>query len=97
MPGAAVSSTKERVQFTACMAERLQQLNLTKEQAEILLPLLPSLVASMAPLQLGEATQDDGGEYTTSQMFAKKGKNSKSTRVQNYLLVSVYSVVTKLH
>jgi hypothetical protein len=69
------------------MAERQLNLGLTKEQAEILLPLLPSLVASAAPPE-GTRTQDEE-RYTTSQMFEKKHKNSKSTRAQNYLLVSV--------
>lgn len=68
------------------MTEREQQLTLTKEQAELLLPLLPSLFASTALPKQGENTQDAGERYIISE---KKGKNSRSTRAQNYLLVSV--------
>ena len=67
-----------------------EPVTLTKEQAALLLPLLPSLVASATPPKHG--IQEDSGEggYTITQMFEKKSKNSKSTRAQNYLLVSVY-------
>lgn len=68
-------------------------LTLSKEQAALLLPLLPAAIAQSS-LAL-RASQDvtypatDGvPQYTIAEMFTKKGKNSKSTAVQNHLLVS---------
>ena len=55
---------------------------LTQEQAEILLPLLPSLK------KRGTGTTDvDEDKYSTSDMFAKS-KTGRATAAHNYLLVS---------
>ena len=65
---------------------------LTKEQAAILLPLLPNLAGLVTAAQPEETAK--GGEepsYSISEMFEKKKKNSRSTIAQNYLLVSSYT------
>ena len=69
-------------------------LTLSKEQAALLLPLLPAALAqsSSAALASQDATRpvtDGISQYTNAEMFMKKKKNSKSTPAQNYLLVSV--------
>lgn len=62
---------------------------LTKEQAELLLPLLPAL-------QQTPTTEDNGCKFTTSQMFSKERPGGKSTAAQNYLLVSFFLAVSSL-
>ena len=58
---------------------------LTKEQAEILLPLLPTLASRPQPAQ---SEVEVVPRYSVDEMFVKK-KNSRCTPAQNYLLVSV--------
>ena len=66
---------------------------LTKEQAAILLPLLPNLAELVTAAQPeetvkgGEAQQEEPS-YSISEMFEMKKKNTRSTIAQNYLLVS---------
>ena len=64
---------------------------LTKEQALILLPLLPNL-AGLVTSQQGATNGDECTQpealYSVSDKFVK---NSCSTAAQNYLLVSTYS------
>ena len=59
---------------------------LSKEQAAILLPLLPTALAHSSKETNSSAI--DGAEYSTEEMFKKKKRNGKSTPAQNYLLVS---------
>ena len=60
----------------------MSEVTLTKEQVGILHPLL----------QINTLSSDEPAEekvlFTTSSMFERKKKNSKSTAAQNYLLVS---------
>ena len=59
-------------------------MNLSKEQAEMLLPLIPVLQKSTS------AAIDDGSgcRFTIEEMFAKERPRGRSTPAQNYLLVS---------
>ena len=70
---------------------------LSKEQAAILLPLLPSLAETLARPVQAQASQpptpsetplSDSPEYTNAEMFTRKKKNERSTAAQNHLLVS---------
>ena len=75
---------------------------LSKEQAAILLPLLPSLAGTLAQpeaqpeaqksLSSAPSTDVDNVEgiqqYTNAEMFTRKRKNARSTSAQNHLLVS---------
>ena len=67
-------------------------LSLSKEQAALLMPLLPALQQSVV-----ETSNQSVDSYSIADMFSKKKKNSKSTPAQSYLLVSqklsVYSIV----
>ena len=64
--------------------------SITKEQAEILLPLLPTLLSQQRQSQSeNEHQQLEVARYSIDEMFVKKKKNSRCTPVQNYLLVSV--------
>ena len=68
-------------------------LTLSKEEAAILLPLLPAAIAqsSSASRVLQDVTHsatDGVPQYKNEEMFMKKKKNPKSTAAQNYLLVS---------
>ena len=76
---------------------------LSKEQAAILLPLLPTLAQSLAQsspssaesLAQSSPPSNDAVEncdtvaYTNTEMFSRKKKNTRSTAAQNHLLVSV--------
>ena len=74
---------------------------LSKEQAAILLPLLPTLAENMnstkalqAKVQStasssGPKGDDAGTVYTNAEMFSRKLKSSRSTAVENHLLVSM--------
>ena len=62
---------------------------LTKEQAEILLPLLPTLLSQPQQPQSAENEVEVAARYSVEEMFVKKKKNSRCTPAQNYLLVSV--------
>ena len=71
---------------------------LSKEQAAILLPLLPSLAETLAqPAQALPPSSVDVNEtsketqYTNAEMFSRKRKNARSTAAQNHLLVSTIS------
>lgn len=55
-------------------------LTLTKEQAALLLPLLPSF---QQPTLVSEP-----GKFSVQEMFTKKKKNTKGTGAQNYIHVS---------
>lgn len=68
-----------------------ENLTLSKEQAAIPAPLVPSILASSRTPEVLASTEDNMMErerYTTAEMFSKKGKNFRSTKAQNYLLVS---------
>jgi len=71
---------------------------LSKEQAAILLPLLPSLAESLAqpeaqkslsPAPSPDVNNVEGAQYTNAEMFTRKKKNARSTSAQNHLLVSI--------
>ena len=75
---------------------------LSKEQAAILLPLLPSLAESLAQPEAQPQAQKsllsapspdvnnvEGAQYTNAEMFTRKKKNARSTSAQNHLLVSI--------
>jgi len=61
-------------------------LTLSKEQAAILLPLLPTALAHSSKETTSSA--GDAAEYSIEEMLKKKKRNGKSTPAQNYLLVS---------
>jgi hypothetical protein len=56
---------------------------LSKEQAEMLLPLIPALQKSTSAIEDGS-----GCRFTIDEMFAKERPRGRSTPAQNYLLVS---------
>ena len=94
-----VMVTTWRENVAAGRIERKMAVTLTKEQASMLLPLLPNLAGLIASQTLSKAATTNSGEYTQSEalysisdMFSKK-KNSCSTAAQNYLLVSNCSYV----
>lgn len=73
---------------------------LSKEQAAIFLPLLPSLAETLVgsvPAQASQAKSQastpsemplsDSAQYTNAKIFTRKKKNEHSTAVQNHLLV----------
>ena len=95
-----VMVTTWRENVAAGHIERKMAVTLTKEQASMLLPLLPNLAGLIASQTSSKAATTNGGEYTQSEalysisdMFSKKKKNSCSTAAQNYLLVSNCSYV----
>ena len=73
--------------------ETKMSVTLSKEQAAVLLPLLPNLAGLVAAAQPAVTANSDGvhqqePSYSVSEMFEKKKKNTRSTFAQNYLLVS---------
>lgn len=76
--------------------ETKMSVTLSKEQAAVLLPLLPNLAGLVAAAQPGTANgggvQQQEPSYSISEMFEKKKKNTRSTFAQNYLLVSILCV-----
>lgn len=75
---------------------------LSKEQAAILLPLLPSLAETLVKPARVQASQpstpletplSDSVQYTNTDMFTRKKKNEHSTAAQNHLLVRATSLV----
>ena len=90
-----VMVTTWRENVAAGRIEQKMAVTLTKEQASMLLPLLPNLAVLIASQTSSKAATTNGGEctqsealYSISDMFSKK--NSCSTAAQNYLLVSNY-------
>ena len=74
--------------------ETKMSVTLSKEQAAVLLPLLPNLAGLVAAAQPAVTANSDGvhqqePSYSVSEMFEKKKKNTRSTFAQNYLLVSI--------
>ena len=72
-------------------SEMAEGLTLSKEQAAILLALLPAALAqssSSTSFASKDAVTDGVRQYSNEEMFARKKKNTKSTPAQNYLLVS---------
>lgn len=66
----------------SCSAPK-DEVTLTKEQAEILLPLLPKIQK-----QLNDSGDSSSTErFSIEEMFEKKKKNSKASAAQIYLLV----------
>ena len=76
-------------------------LDLSKEQAALLLPLLQQISSKAqqtesAPTRLSSTSvapalpiETHHGEFTVEQLLQKKKKNRKSTPAQTYLLVSI--------
>ena len=91
-----------KVVMTSSLSENT--VTLSKEQAAILLPLLPTLAKTLArplPAQASkpstpsetETSLSDSAQYTNAKMFTRKKKNECSTAAQNHLLVSATSLV----
>lgn len=73
---------------------------LMKEQAVMLLPLLPKLAgfATTQPDTMnGDEYLQQEASYSISDMFTKKKKNARSTTAQNYLLVSTYTIISNYY
>ena len=72
-------------------------ISITQEQAAVLLPLLPRLVAQVPAPTDGTCSEEQmPGKMTTSEMLTTKKKNSKATAAQRYLLVSCSLLTTNL-